>query len=177
MKLEKVFMRNYGRGAGETPPTVGVTLSPNGPGRSLDSDAENSLWRTETEFRSPPQSNDRRESKLRSFHLAAAKAQPQSCVKSVSFGHHAGLHRSVCPGLGTAGGVSSRWSVCGTLAVIRRHFPSSRSSRGQSGGAHDSRPGGVFDLERTFWSSARRKRREWRAQTLFGIQRPLDGVP
>lgn len=43
MELEKVFMRNYGLGAGETPPTVGVTLSPNGSGRSLDSDAENSL--------------------------------------------------------------------------------------------------------------------------------------
>lgn len=31
-------MRNRGRG--ETPPTVGVTLSPDGSGRSLDSDAE-----------------------------------------------------------------------------------------------------------------------------------------
>lgn len=33
-------VRNYGRGAGKTPPTVGVTLSPNGSGGSLDSDAE-----------------------------------------------------------------------------------------------------------------------------------------
>lgn len=39
-RLQSVFMRNYGRGAGKTPPTVGVTLSPNGSGRSLDSDAE-----------------------------------------------------------------------------------------------------------------------------------------
>lgn len=39
-RLESVFMRNFGRGAGKTPPTGGVTLGPDGSGRSLDSDAE-----------------------------------------------------------------------------------------------------------------------------------------